>query len=153
MTHDTRRRMLQVTQRLDHMVPDNMLPTEKNAEISQRLEELSEMLIKHVPDPSLSPDERLERIARVDQRRVPQREYLLPAVEKLYRLERRLDDLVDDSDLSSTEQLEVLIERVEERGEKHEERDFVEILERMGDERAGLDPIRETPREAVDRDR
>lgn len=150
MTQDTRDRMLQVTKRLDHVVPDSALPQEENAEAAERLMELSEMLIEHVPYPSLSPDERLERIARVDQDRVPRREHLLPAVEKLYRLEQRLDDLVDDPELSSTEQLKVLIERVEEHSEEYDEDlDFVEVLERMGDERAGLEPMRETPREAV----
>ncbi|WP_263018757.1 hypothetical protein [Natronobiforma cellulositropha] len=144
MPNDTRDRMMQVTQRLDHIVPDQMLPDDVNERASRQLEELSGLLIEHVPDPTLSPDERLERIARVNQERVPQREHLLPAVEKLYRLERRLDDLVDNPRLSSVEKLEVLIENVNEVGERFDDDpDFVEILERMGDERTGLEPVRE----------
>ena len=156
MSQGTRRRLLQVTQRLDHMVPDVRVSPKANAEASRRLEELCARLSELLPDPSLSPDERLERIARVVQDRVPQSANLLPAIEKVHRLERRLEELVPDQTLGSGERLEHLVsqaERMKPQGFKSQGggaakgEEFVRLLERLGDARAGFPPTDSEPRE------
>jgi len=125
-----------LTQRLDHMVPDNNIHASVNAQAAENLGALSAVLADALPDPSLSPDERLERLARVKQDRVPRTEYLLPAIEKLDRLERRLAELVPGEGLSAMDRLQTLIRTLEGDGS------VVERLEKMGDPRAGVAPVR-----------
>jgi len=86
----------------------------------------------------------LERLARVVQDRTPKRENLLPAVEKLNRLEKRLEELVPAGDLTSEQRLEWLVNRTHEMDpEVQPELSFVKRLERLGDARAGFSPIQD----------
>lgn len=138
-------RLNRLTQRLDHMVPDNGISSELNDRAATILRELSERLIALLPDPSLSPDERLERIARAVQDRVPQSEQLLPAIQKVHRLERRLLELVPGDDLDCFARLERLVCSVESVCEEKgitADQEFVRKLELLGDQRAGFLPIK-----------
>jgi hypothetical protein len=136
-----------LTSRLDHSVPDPEVAGAVNEDAARRLDELSRLLADALPDHSLSPDERLERLARVMQDRVPERQHLLPALEKVTRLELRLAQLVPDPDLSPVEKVQVLLQRLDEQTAPHVEflstRPSVVLkLERLGDERAGFPPLR-----------
>ncbi|MEZ5421760.1 MAG: hypothetical protein R2682_01530 [Pyrinomonadaceae bacterium] len=133
-------RMLQVTQRLDHSVPDPEVSMARNQEAAIRLASISERLATLLPDPSLSPDERLERLARVVQDRIPQREHLQPAVAKVAKLTNRLDELVP-GDMSAEEKIAVLANRASELC-NDESKSCVEALELLGDKRAGLPPVK-----------
>jgi hypothetical protein len=136
-----------LTQRLDHMVPDPKLSIQLNDDAAKRLAELSKVLADALPDHSLSPDERLERLARVVQNRVPERQHLLPAVEKVSRLERRLAELVPDPTLTPVERVQTLLQGLDDHHAANAPNflatgpSVVEKLERMGDERAGFPPI------------
>jgi hypothetical protein len=134
--------VLRLTQRLDHMVPDDDLPASLNAEAAAKLDALSRFLIEALPDASLSPDERLERLARVVQDRTPRGEHLLPAVQKVDRLERRLAELVPGAKLSSMDRLNQLVAKLSEMVPGEGRESIVAKLERLGDKRAGIKPVR-----------
>lgn len=138
MTHSILRRVEQVTQRLDHGTSDPRASLEVNKAAAQELKELSIRLIELLPNPALSPDERLERIARVVQDRIPRTDLLVSDLEKLDRLESRLKELVPDDGLSSSERLERLVSSAEKMGTKHG--DFVSLLKSLGDARTGQAP-------------
>ncbi len=84
----------QLTQRLDHMVPDPELTQEQNAAAAHELKMLSDALFELLPDKSLSPMERVERMARVVEAREPKPEHLKSAAEKLAELKLRINELV-----------------------------------------------------------
>lgn len=85
-----------------------------SAEVSRELHDLSLRLMKLLPDPSLGPDERLERLARV----VPHSQLITAnrksVRHKLYPLRRRLDELVPDEEMDYRDKLEWLVSRLEE---------------------------------------
>ena len=137
---ETLSRLNQVTQRLDHMVPDNVVTKDVNEKAAAELAALSERLALLLPDPSLSPLERLERLARVVQDRVPHSDQLQPALEKVSKLKTRLDELVPGR-MSAEDKIITLAKMAYEKagGDKMT---CVEALERMGDPRAGVDPVK-----------
>lgn len=83
-------------------------------DVVEELVTLSVRLLTLLPDPSLSPNERLERLARVVPHSQMHSAHRRTARSKLTELRRRLEDLVPDDGLSSVERLEWLISRVEE---------------------------------------
>lgn len=103
--------------------------------VVQELTDLSVRLLKLLPDPSLSPDERLERLARV----VPNSQMITAhrrsARHKLYQLRRRLDELVPEPGLSYQDKLEWLVQRLEGLVPDEGLRP-IERLERIGDYRS-----------------
>ncbi|EJJ24604.1 hypothetical protein [Rhizobium sp. CF142] len=136
-----------LTARLDHSVPDPKVFAAVNDDAARRLDELSRILAGALPDHSLSPDERLERLARVVQDRVPERQYLQPALEKVSRLERRLAELVPDPGLTPVERVQALLAHLDDHHIQNNphflaaQPTIVQKLERMGDERAGFSPV------------
>jgi hypothetical protein len=80
---------------------------------------------------------------------------LLPALEKVHRLERRLEELVPDAELDSVARIERLVnaarEMSPEAGYRENDLSFVRLLERLGDKRAGFEPIDETPLDTLNR--
>lgn len=130
-----------LTQRLDHMVPDEELTAEANADAAARLEAMSRFLASALPDTSLSPEERLERLARVITDRVPRKENLRPAIEKVEQLERRLEELIPDQNLTAMDRLNKLVEICND-CVPNNNLSIVEKLESLGDSRAGIPPVR-----------
>ncbi|RAG80679.1 hypothetical protein DN069_36910 [Streptacidiphilus pinicola] len=109
-------------------------------DVVDELVRLSVKLLAHLPDPSLGPDERLERIARVVPTSQLQSANRRSARNKLVALRRRLDELVP-GELPAEEKLDLLIARVNELVPG--DRPFIAKLETMGDFRAtdiGLSP-------------
>jgi hypothetical protein len=121
---------------------EDYVPAEQEAylDVVGELVRLSVKLLGNLPDPSLGPDERLERIARVVPTSQLQSAHRRSARNKLVALRRRLDELVP-GDMTSEEKLDTLIARV------HDlvpgDMPFIAKLETMGDFRAtdiGLSP-------------
>ncbi|MFB9909414.1 hypothetical protein [Allokutzneria oryzae] len=113
-------------------------------DVAQELVDLSVRLLRLLPDPSLSPDERLERLARV----VPGSQLVTAhrrtARSKLYQLRQRLEQLVPDPGLDSRARLERLVARLEELVPGEGLRP-IQRLERLGDYRStdvGVSPRR-----------
>ncbi|MGN9793386.1 hypothetical protein ACTMTU_20115 [Streptomyces sp. OZ13] len=83
-------------------------------DVVKELTDLSVRLLTLMPDPSLSPNERLERLARV----VPNSQLITAhrrsARSKLYEIRRRLDELVPGDELTYREKLEALVTRLDE---------------------------------------
>ncbi|WP_204366511.1 hypothetical protein [Nocardiopsis alkaliphila] len=111
-------------------------------EVVEELIDLSVRLLTLLPDPSLSPDERLERLARV----VPHSQLVTAhrrsVRHKLYQLRRRLDELVPDEKLDHRQKLEWLVHRLEELVPGEDLRP-IQRLEKLGDYRStdvGLAP-------------
>ena len=61
----------ELTQRLDHSVPDPNLTPAENQKASAHRASLSAKLFRLLPDESLSPFERLERLSRAADNRNP----------------------------------------------------------------------------------
>ncbi|MFJ8937346.1 hypothetical protein ACIRL0_16820 [Streptomyces sp. NPDC102365] len=104
-------------------------------DVAQELIDLSVRLLRLLPDPSLGPDERLERLARI----VPASQMITAhrrtARSKLYQLQRRLGELVPDPGLDSRGRLDWLVERLEALVPGEGLRP-IERLERVGDFRS-----------------
>lgn len=129
-----------LTQRLDHMVPDLKVAKAVNDAAAAKLSEISGFLANALPDHSLSPEERLERLARVVQDRVPRQEQLLPAIQKVDRLERRLAELVPGEGMSAMDRLNRLVQQCN--GMCGDDgKTLVQKLETLGDPRAGITPV------------
>ncbi|MET9231607.1 hypothetical protein [Lentzea sp. NPDC003310] len=82
--------------------------------IAEELIELSVRLITLLPDPSLSPNERLERLARVVPKSQLVTAHRRTARSKLVELRRRLDELVPEPSLTAPQKLERLVDRLNE---------------------------------------
>ena len=102
--------------------------------ICDELAALSKKLQELLPDPSLSPDERLERLARVVPDSVLASAHHQTARTKLKRLRGRLAELVPGNSLSSLEKVDFLVRRVHELVPGDEPRLF-KRLEALGDHR------------------
>jgi predicted nuclease with TOPRIM domain len=103
-------------------------------EVCEHLVRLSTRLQELLPDPSLSPDERLERIARVIPTSVLISDHHKTARTKLNQLRRRLSELVPDETLDHHQKLEYLVEQVHALVPTDEPRLFKK-LEALGDGR------------------
>lgn len=73
-------------------------------DVCAELTELSRLLQEWLPDPSIGPEERLERLARVVPDSILCSQFRLNARTKLTRIRRRLDELAPDVD-GAVEQL------------------------------------------------
>jgi hypothetical protein len=129
-----------LTQRLDHMVPDVDLSKEENNKVSAELAALSAKLYGLLPDNSLSPFERLERLARVVEGRKPDLSQLQSASKKLEALRARLNDLVP-GDASDDKKIDVMAAKLDElvADEQHDWTTFSK-LELLGDPRGRVAP-------------
>lgn len=112
------------------------------AEVREELLRLSTRLAELLPDPSIGPDERLERLARIVPNSVMVSQHRLTARTKLTNLRRRLDELVP-GEASHSEKLETLVRELNQLvpGEMR----VIDKLERLGDFRGtdtGVSPRR-----------
>jgi len=129
-----------LTQRLDHMVPDPQMPTAVNQKAAAELAAISEKLFELLPDPSLSPLERLERLGRVVEQREPDMGQLLPAHEKVTALRERLDQMLP-GDGASIEKIEKLVEILGDVAPKDlKGASPIRMLEALGDPRGQIEP-------------
>lgn len=104
-------------------------------DIARELATLSITLLRLLPDPSLSPNERLERLARVVPKSVMVTAHRRNARSKLLELRRRLDELVPEQGLSYEEKLAHLVDRLDELVPGDGLRP-IQKLERLGDYRS-----------------
>jgi hypothetical protein len=102
--------------------------------VVEELVELSVRLINLLPDPSLSPNERLERLARVVPRSQLMTAHRRTARAKLTELRRRLDELVPDPSLNHVDKLKWLVTRLDELVPGDDR--AIKKLERLGDFRS-----------------
>lgn len=133
-------RAKELTQRLDHSVPDPEISAAANQSAAADLAALSAKLHALLPDNSLSPIERLERLGRVVENRTPKAENLQSAIKKLDDLKARLDELVPGA-LSPSEKIDLLHRQLNEMVAP-EMKDSLAMhkLEVLGDPRARVAP-------------
>lgn len=141
MRHDRiKKTALNLTQRLDHMVPEEKLTASQNQKAAAELASLSAKLFWHIPDQSLSPFERLERLARAAENRTPDREQLKSAAAKVNVLKARIDQLVP-GDASHEKKIEQLVSLLDEKvGSSQQNLHTTHKLELLGDPRAKIAP-------------
>lgn len=131
---------LNLTQRLDHMVPDTLMSASENQKAASDLGALSAKLSWHIPDQSLSPLERLERLARAVEDRKPDLAQLQSAAKKLKALNTRIDELVP-GDMSYEKKLDTLIQKLDDKvGVSQRALQTTDKLELLGDSRANIAP-------------
>ena len=135
-----KQKMDQVTKRLDHNVPDPEMSDVENSAAASELAAISEKLANMLPDPSLSPDERLERLARVIKGRNIQQESLQTAARKVEKLKTRINELVP-GDSGMENKLDKLSEMAFTQCGV-EGVSCMEALERLGDPEAGIDAVK-----------
>jgi hypothetical protein len=97
-----------LTQRLEFAIKDPSRSDAENARASVQLAALTEVLERIVPHPSFSPEERVERLARVVDDATPNPRLMEPEIVKLERLVARVDELMPVSGLSVQEKLDRL---------------------------------------------
>ena len=133
-------RLDHLTQRLDHTVPESSLSFQENRQASAELLSLSSKLEGLLPDPSLSPFERVERLARAIEDRTPEPEHLQSAAVKVARLKERLDELVP-GETTPERKVDVLVERLDDLVAS-DQRDLPPgaKLETLGDPRGRIEP-------------
>lgn len=130
----------ELTQRLDHMVPDTRLSAEENARFKNELERLSDLLFELLPDKSLSPMERLERLARAVEPREPRLDHLRPASKKVAELKDRLEELVP-GDHAPEEKIARMVALLDELVSSDKKgASVIEKLEQLGDPRGKVEP-------------
>lgn len=135
---DTRRRQIFAAEEYDYTPEDDF------QDVCDELISISVRLLKLLPDPSLGPNERLERLARVVPSSQLQSAHRRTARSKLYELRRRLEELVPGDELTSVERLEWLIGRLDELVPG--DGTTISKLETIGDYRstdAGVAPLRD----------
>ena len=135
----TSEKLARLTARLDHMVPDKTLSTAANQAAATELAMLSTKLHGLLPDSSLSPEERLERLARVVPGRTPDQAKLVSASTKLLALKSRLDQLVPGV-MSAEDKISHLV-ALADAAVPDPSLSTVGRLERLGDAAAGVDPV------------
>jgi hypothetical protein len=109
--------------------------TEESQEsVDSQLFRLSEKLQDLLPDPSLSPLERVERLGRVVPTSIQRSAQHLTARTKLNNIRLRLAELVPIEAMSAEEKIDILVEIIEELVPIKTDRLF-ERLELMGDNR------------------
>ena len=104
-------------------------------DIAKELAALSITLLRLLPDPSLSPNERLERLARVVPGSVMVTAHRRNVRSKLLELRRRLDDLVPEPGFSYADKLNHLVARLDELVPGDDLRP-IQKLEKLGDYRS-----------------
>jgi hypothetical protein len=122
------------------LVPDPKLSTAENHRVSAELAALSSKLYWLLPDPSLSPFERLERLGRVVEERTPDFEQLQSASVKLRYLRKRIDELVP-GDLTPERKIDLLLEKLDTMvGVSEKAFAPIQKLELLGDPRGKISP-------------
>jgi len=97
-----------LTQRLEFPIKDPSRSDGENAMAGAQLAALTKVLERVVPHPTFSPEERVERLARVVDGATPNPRFMEPEIVKLERLLARVDELMPVSGLSAEEKLERL---------------------------------------------
>lgn len=129
-----------LTQRLDHMVPDPKISDAANRAAARELKMLTDALYGMLPDRSLSPAERIERLARAVDDRTPKPEHLRPAHIKLEELRARIDELVPGEG-SAFEKILSLEANVDEKvGAERGNMALIRKLELLGDAAGRVEP-------------
>jgi hypothetical protein len=133
-------RAAELTQRLDHSVPDPKISAAANQKATADLASVSSKLNALLPDASLSPFEKLERLARVVEDREPDLTHLQPAVAKVAQLKERLDQLVPGN-MSSEQKIDSLIEKLNAMVPPDVQHNLaMHKLELLGDPRGRVEP-------------
>ncbi|MCY7858255.1 hypothetical protein MOB44_16535 [Bacillus sonorensis] len=102
-------------------------------EVCRHLQAHSHRLFELLPDISLSPDERLERLARVIPTSILKSANHKTAREKLNGLRHRLDELIPDQNMSYYDKIEYLVNIADEMVPGQMK--MYEKLEKIGDKR------------------
>ncbi|GIN69097.1 MULTISPECIES: hypothetical protein [Bacillus] len=102
-------------------------------EVCRHLQAHSQRLFELLPDISLSPDERLERLARVIPTSILKSANHKTAREKLNGLRHRLDELIPDQNMSYYDKIEYLVNIADEMVPGQMK--MYEKLEEIGDKR------------------
>jgi hypothetical protein len=97
-----------LTQRLDFSVKDPSLSAAENARAASELKAIAARLMAIIPDPALSAEERVERLARAVSNAKPDWDMIEPASHVLARLKPRIDQLVPGTDLTTEAKVEKL---------------------------------------------
>jgi hypothetical protein len=128
------------------MVPDPKLSAAENQKASADLASISAKLHWLLPDQSLSPFERLERLGRAVEDRTPDPSQLQPAAAKVEALKVRIDELIP-GDMTHEKKIDILVEQID-RMVSAEQRTWPTInkLELLGDPRGRVAPERPTRR-------
>ena len=130
-----------LSQRLDHMVPDPKASLAKNQESAAELAAISAKLYTLLPDPSLSPLERIERLRRVVDQVEPDMDQLQSAIKKVEVINSRLNMFVSDENMSALQKIDVLVSKVDKCFEG-KMCGFGAKIEMLGDPRAGIAPVK-----------
>jgi hypothetical protein len=139
MMQDVTDKLARLTARLDHMVPDPKLSSAQNQAAATELTSISTKLHTLLPDNSLSPEERLERLARVVASRTPDQTKLVSASTKVAALKARLDQLVPGN-MSLEDKIDHLISLATQ-AVPDPSLSVVKKLEKLGDSAAGIAPV------------
>lgn len=78
--------------------------------ITKKLEDISKKLFEILPDYSLGPEERIERLARVIPESILESKNMLTARTKLNNITTKLNALIPDSNLTELEKIDKLVE-------------------------------------------
>jgi hypothetical protein len=97
-----------LTQRLETGVKDPTLSAAENARAVAELKAISARLAAIIPDPSLSAEQRVERLARAVESATPDWDMIEPASHVLARLKPRIDALVPGTELTSEAKIDKL---------------------------------------------
>lgn len=97
-----------LTQRLDFAVKDPTLSAAENARAAAELKAIAARLMAIIPDPALSAEERVERLARAVSDAKPDWDRIEPASHVLARLKPRIDELVPGTDLTTEAKVDKL---------------------------------------------
>ncbi|HUG23636.1 hypothetical protein [Piscinibacter sp.] len=106
--------------------------------VSEELERLSIKLRDLLPDPSIGPEERLERLSRVVRRSVMTSAHHLTARTKLRRIRARLDELVP-GEISYEAKINALLDELDRQVPNGEDLTIFQKLELIGDARLSDD--------------
>lgn len=140
MAKSPEERAARLTQRLDHMVPDPELTAAENQRATAELGALASKLNALLPDPSLSPFEKLERLSRVVDRRQPDLTQLQSAATKVEALTNRLNQLVP-GDQSPDQKINSLVRKLDSMVPQDAKDNLVmHKLEMLGDPRGRVEP-------------
>lgn len=86
--------------------------TPEFSQVTKKLEDISKKLFELLPDYSLGPEERIERLARVIPESVLESKNMLTARTKLNNITTKLNTLIPNSELTDLEKIDKLVEIV-----------------------------------------
>ena len=97
-----------LSQRLDFDISDEELTDQENAQATLELAAISTRLAAAIPSATFSPEERVERLARVVDHTTPKAEFMEPNSKKLARIKLRVDELMPGTELSTEQKIDKL---------------------------------------------